>query len=135
MTATSPRFSSAPHAATEAGEPLTSSPMTRSLADSSPSATRTTLTLAPLAVNPSTSPAPDVAGPHSVGGYAVSKPNRAVRENPCVTPGNVVGRKVDKALTMIPTCGCHLHVQRERLLGAVNGIRLTRPGLAGFQRG
>ena len=52
MIATSLRFSNSAYAATDAGEPLTSSPMTGVLADGGPSEIRTTLTSAPLAVNP-----------------------------------------------------------------------------------
>ena len=74
MIATSLRFSNSAHAATDAGEPLTSSPMTGAFADGDPSDTRTTLTSAPLAVNPLASAALNVASPHGVGGYVLRMP-------------------------------------------------------------
>ena len=49
-------------------EPLTSSPMTRALEEGDPSATRTTLTSAPFAHNPSDRAALNVASPQGVGG-------------------------------------------------------------------
>src|SRR6476619_3580438 len=131
MTATSLRFSNSAHAATDAGEPLTSSPMTGVLVDGGPSDIRTTLTSAPLAVNPFASAAVNVASPHGVGGYVLRMPKRKGPENPCATTGKV-DRKLDKAVKVIPTGGCHLRVRRERLLGAVSGRQLTHPGLAGF---
>jgi hypothetical protein len=55
----------------DVGEPVTISPMTRTLEDDSPSESRTTLTSAPLADNPSASAALNVANPHAVGGYVL----------------------------------------------------------------
>jgi hypothetical protein len=126
MTATSLRFSNSAHAATDAGEPLTSSPMTGVLVDGGPSDIRTTLTSAPLAVNPFASAAVNVASPHGVGGYVLRMPKLKGPENPCSTTGKV-DRKLDKAVKVIPTGGCHLRVRRERLLGGVSGGRLTLP--------
>jgi hypothetical protein len=45
--------------------------MTRLVVDADPSDTRTTLTSAPLAVNPLASAALNVASPHGVGGYVL----------------------------------------------------------------
>src|SRR6476660_10071273 len=131
MTATSLRFSNSAHAATDAGEPCTSAPMTGVLIDGGPSDIRTTLTSAPLAVSPFASAAVNVASPHGVGGYVLRMPKLKGPENPCSTTGKV-DRKLDKAVKVIPTGGCHLRVRRERLLGGVSGGRLTHPGLAGF---
>ena len=132
MTATSLRFSNSAHAATDAGEPLTSSPMTRVLVRRRP-----------------------VGHPHdahvgAIGGQSVrqrrgerGKPARCrwIRtENAETRSGRKIFdpqretsiEKLDKAVKVIPTGGCHLRVRRERLLGAVSGRRLTHPGLAGF---
>ena len=51
----------------DVAEPLTSSPITRSLEDGSPSATRTTLTSAPFAHSASDRAAVNVAKPQWVG--------------------------------------------------------------------
>ena len=67
-TAVSLRFSNSALAATDAGEPLTSSPMTRPLEEGDPSATRTTLTSVPFTYKASDRAALNVASPHGVGG-------------------------------------------------------------------
>jgi hypothetical protein len=48
-------------------------------------------------------------------------PKLGVSEKPRLTTGYVDDGKVDKMLKVIPTGGCYLHVQRERMLGAVGG--------------
>ncbi len=68
MTATSLWFSNSELAAHDVAEPLTSSPITRSPDEGGPSATRTTLTSAPFAANPSDSAELNVASPQAVGG-------------------------------------------------------------------
>jgi hypothetical protein len=68
MIAISLRFNNSELAATEAGEPLTSSPTTLVSMLDDPSATRTTLTSALLAAKPSASAALNVASPQTVGG-------------------------------------------------------------------
>ena len=125
MTATSLRFSNSAHAATDAGEPLTSSPMTRVLADGGPSDTRTTLTSAPLAVSPFASAALNVASPHGVGGYVLRMPKLAGPEGLCPTRGKFNVSRVDRALKVIPTEGSHRRVRRELLLCEISGGRLT----------
>ena len=130
MIATSLRFSNSAYAATDAGEPLTSSPMTGVLADGGPSEIRTTLTSAPLAVNPFASAA-ERGKPALCRWIRTENAELKGPENPCSTTGKV-DRKLDKAVKVITTGGCHLRVRRERLLGEVSGGRLTHPGLAGF---
>src|SRR4030088_199102 len=132
MTATSLWFSKSTLAATDVVEPLTSSPMTRAPGEGDPSDTRTTLTSAPLAVNPSDRAALNVASPHGVGGCVLRMPKLGETGYPWPTKGNVNDGRVDKLFKVIPTCGCHRRVRGERLLGAVSGRRLTHPGLAGF---
>jgi hypothetical protein len=66
----------------DVGEPLTNSPMTWAHSDGGPSETRTTLTSAPLAVNPLASAALNVASPHAVGGYVLKMLKRGEPENP-----------------------------------------------------
>jgi hypothetical protein len=78
MTATSVWFSNSEHAATDLGDPLTISPMTRALSERGPSESRTTLTSAPLALNPLASAAENVASPHGVGGYVLKIPKLGV---------------------------------------------------------
>jgi hypothetical protein len=82
MTATSLWFSNSAHAATDVGEPLTISPMTRALSGGGPSDSRTTLTSLPLAANPLAKAAANVASPHAVGGYVLRMPKLGVPENP-----------------------------------------------------
>ena len=126
------RFSNSAHAATDAGEPLTSSPMTRPLEEGDPSATRTTLTSAPFADNPSDNAALNVASPHGVGGCVLRMPIRGGREKRCAKTGAVDNRRVGRAFKVIPTESCHRRVRRERMLAEISGERLTHPGLAGF---
>ena len=116
MTATSLRFSNSAHAATDGAEPLTSSPMTRTLEEDHPSATRTTLTSAPFADNPSDNAALNVASPHGVGGCVLRMPKLGAA---------VDELKVERVFKVIPTDGCHRRVRRERLLGEISGGRLT----------
>jgi hypothetical protein len=113
-------LSKSAHAATDVGEPLTSSPMTRAFEGGDPSATCTTLTSAPLTVKPSDRAALKVASPHRVGGWVLRIPTLGEPENPWFTKGNVNDGKVDKVFKVVPTCGCHRRVRRERLLGAVS---------------
>lgn len=132
MTATSLWFSNSDVAATDAVDPLTSSPMTRALDGGDWSATRTTLTSEPFLVRPSDSAALNVASPHGVGGCVLRMPKLGERENPWPTTGPVNDGSVDKVSKVVPTRGCHRRVRRERLLGAVSSEELTHPGLAGF---
>ena len=71
------------HPTTDGVEPLTSSPMTRPLEEGDPSATRTTLTAAPLAHKASDRAALNVASPHGVGGYVLRTPTLDEREKRC----------------------------------------------------
>jgi hypothetical protein len=82
MIATSLWFSNSAHAATDLGDPLTISPMTRALSDGDPSESRTTLTSAPFAVNPLASAAVNVASPQGVGGYVLKMLKRGPVEYP-----------------------------------------------------
>src|ERR1700758_4318421 len=132
MTATSLWFSNSAHAARDAAEPLTSSPTTRVLEEGGPSDTRTTLTSAPLAVNPWARAALNVAGPYGVGGYVLRMPKLGVSENLCLPGESVKHGNLNKVLKVIPTKRGHLRARRERLLGAISGIWLTQPGLPGF---
>src|ERR1700757_1986266 len=122
MTATSLWFSSSAHAAADAAEPLASSPMTRVLDDGGPSDTRTTLTSAPLVLNPLTRAALKVASPDGVGGYVPRMPKLVVSERPCRPGESVKHGNSTKALKAFPTKGGHLRARHERLLGAVSGV-------------
>ena len=105
--------------------------MTRALSEGGPSASRTTLTLAPLALNPLASAALNVASPQGVGGYVLKIPKLGRPENPWPRTGNVDNDGVDRVVKVIPTGGCHRHIRRERLLGAGQRLtRLTHPGLS-----
>jgi len=73
-----------------------------------------------------------VARPHRVGGCVLRMPTLGEPENPWFSKGKVNDGKVDKVFKVVPTCGCHRRVRRERLLGAVSVRWLTHPGLAGF---
>jgi hypothetical protein len=75
------------HAVTDAGEPLTISPMTVVLSDGDPSDSRTTLTSLPLAANPLAKAAANVASPHGVGGYVLRMPKLGVSEKCGFTTG------------------------------------------------
>lgn len=105
MMATSLWFSKSELAARDVLEPLTSSPMTRALVEGAPSATRTTLTSAPLAVNPSDKAELNVASPQAVGGYVLRMPKLGEPEKPCPTMGLTDDRRVDRWFKVIPTCG------------------------------
>jgi hypothetical protein len=118
-------FSSSEVAATDVAEPLTSSPITRASEDDDPSATRTTLTSEPFARNPSDKAALNVASPHGVGGYVLRMPKLAEPEGPCPTRAAFDVSRVDRALKVIPTDGCHRRVRRELLLCEISGGRLT----------
>jgi hypothetical protein len=118
-------FSNSEVAATDVAEPLTSSPTTRASEDNDPSATRTTLTSEPFAHNPSDKAALNVASPHGVGGYVLRMPKLAEPQGPCPTRETVDVSRVDSALKVIPTEGCHLGVRRELLLCEISGGRLT----------
>src|SRR5690349_2354873 len=78
------------------------------------------LTSLPLAVNPLARAAVNVASPHGVGGYVLRMPNRGAVEKCWRTEGYANDGRVDWVLTVIPTGGCYLRVQRERMLGAVS---------------
>ena len=103
------RLSNSEAAATDAGESATSSPTTRALEGGDPSATRTTLTSAPSAVNPLDSAALKVASPHAVGGCVVRMPKCTGSEKGCSTMELVSEGRVDKNFNVIQTCGWHLH--------------------------
>src|ERR1700722_12190840 len=118
-------FSSSEVAATDVAEPLTSSPITRASEDDDPSATRTTLTSEPFARNPSDKAALNVASPHGVGGYVLRMPKLAEPEGPCPTRAAFDVSRVDRALKVIPTDGCHRRVRRSLLLSEISGGRLT----------
>src|SRR5271156_2309933 len=115
-TAMSLSFSNSEVAATDSAEPLTSSPITRGSEEDDPSATRTTLTSAPFAHNPFDKAALNVASPHGVGGYVLRMPKLAEPQRPCLIGGAVEISRVDGALKVIPTDGCHRRVRRELLL-------------------
>jgi hypothetical protein len=95
--------------------------MTRALSEGGPSESRTTLTAAPLALNPLASAAVNVASPHGVGGYVLKMPKLGEPGNPWRRTGNVDNEGVDRVVKVIPTGGCYLRVRLERLLGAVSG--------------
>jgi hypothetical protein len=118
-------FSNSEVAATDVAEPLTSSPITRALEDNDPSATRTTLTSEPFAHNPSDKAALNVASPHGVGGYVLRMPKLVEPQGPCPTRETFDVSRVDRALKVIPTEGCHRRVRRELLLCEISGGRLT----------
>jgi hypothetical protein len=118
-------FSNAEVAATDVAEPLTSSPITRGSGHNEPSATRTTLTSEPFAHNPFDKAALNVANPHGVGGYVLRMPKLAEPEGPCPAEGAFDTSRVDSALKVIPTYGCHRHARRELLLFKINGGQLT----------
>src|SRR5271168_1482541 len=124
-TAMSLSFSNSEVAATDSAEPLTSSPITRASEDDDKSATRTTLTSAPFAHNPFDKAALNVASPHGVGGYVLRMPKLGEPERPCPTRGAFDASRVDRALKVIPTDGCHRRVGRELLLFEINGGQLT----------
>jgi hypothetical protein len=79
--------------------------MTRGLEDGDPSATRTTLTSAPFAVNPSDSAELNVANPQAVGGYVLRMPKLGMPENRCSPMGKTDDRRVGRAFKVIPTWG------------------------------
>src|SRR6202022_2857693 len=106
MTAMSLSLSSSELDATDVAESLTSSPMTRLLDEGDPSATRTTLTTAPLADNPSARAALKLASPHTVGGCVLRMPKLGVPEKPCPATGNTDDRRLDRIFKGIPTDGC-----------------------------
>src|SRR5271156_2238178 len=124
-TAMSLSFSNSVVAVTDDAEPLTSSPITRASEDSDPSATRTTLTSEPFAHNPFDRAALNVASPHGVGGYVLRMPKLADPEGPCPTGSAFEVSRVDRALKVIPTDGCHRRVRRELLLCEISGGQLT----------
>jgi hypothetical protein len=117
-------FSNSLAAATDAAEPLTSSPITRASADDDPSATRTTLTSEPFAHKPFDKAALKVASPHGVGGYVLSMPKLARPQRPCSTRLSFGNSRADRALKVIPTDGCHRHVGRELMLFKISGGQL-----------
>src|ERR1700722_5089630 len=123
-TAMSLSFSRAEVAATDVAEPLTSSPITRASEDSFPSATRP-LKSEPFRPNPFDKAALNVASPHGVGGYVLRMPKLAEPKGPCPTRGAFDVSRVDRALKVIPTDGCHRRVRRELLLCEISGGRLT----------
>src|ERR1700687_5778212 len=98
-------FSNSEVAATDAAEPLTSSPITRASEDDEASATRTTLTSEPFAHNPFDKDALNVASPHGVGGYVLRMPKLAGPEGLCPTRGTFNVSRLDRALKVIPTEG------------------------------
>lgn len=122
MTATSLWFNNSAHAATDATEPLTSSPMTRVLKDGGPSDTPTTPTSAPLVLNPSARAALNVASLDDVGGYVPRMPKLVASEISCRPGQSVKHRNSSKALKVIPTKGGHLRARHERLLGAISVV-------------
>ena len=121
-------FSSSEVAATDLAEPLTNSPITRGSEDDEPSATRTTLTSEPFALNPSDKAALKVASPHAVGGYVLRMAKLAGPERPCPTRGTFDVSKVDRTLKVIPTDGCHRLVRRELALYKISGGQLISSG-------
>src|ERR1700720_2917885 len=106
-TAMSLWFSNSEAAATDVAEPLVSSPITRGSEDNDLSATRTTLTSEPFAHKPSDKAALNVASPHGVGGYVLRMPKLAEPEESCSTRGTPNVSRMDRALNVIPTKGCH----------------------------
>jgi hypothetical protein len=54
-------------------------------------------------------------------------PKLGASENPRLTTGFANDGKVDRVLKVIPTGGCYLRVQRERMLGAVGGVGAADP--------
>src|SRR6201993_3221006 len=103
ITAMSLWFSNSALAAMDVVEPLTSSPITRALEEGDPSATRTTLTSAPFAVNASDSAELNPANPQAVGGYVLRMPKLGVPQNPCFAMGKIDDRRVGRAFKTIPT--------------------------------
>src|ERR1700682_2105028 len=137
MTAMSLWLSNSELAATDVADPLTSSPMTRGLREGDPSATRTTLTSAPFADKPSERAALNVASPHGVGGCVLRMPKLGEAKEPCPDePAREVDDlRAERAFKVIPTCGCHRRVRRERLLGEISGGQLISiPDWLGSQR-
>src|SRR4051812_47568391 len=113
------------HSATDAADPLTSSPLTMGFGESIPSATRTMLTSDPLADNPCASPALKVASPHGVGGKGVRIPKLGVE----LRSGTAWPAKDEKrygAFKVVLTGRCHRSVRRERLLGENSGGQLPQ---------
>src|ERR1700757_350633 len=94
-TARSLWFSNSELDATDLAEPLTSSPTTRACEEDDPSATRTTLTTAPFADNPSARAALKLATPHCVGGYVLRTPKLGVPEKRWPATGNTDDRRSD----------------------------------------
>src|SRR5271163_2491845 len=132
-TAMSLSFSNSQVAATDAAEPLTSSPITRASEDDDPSATRTTLTSEPFAHNPSDKAALNVASPHGVGGYVLRMPKLAEPQRPCPTRGTFDVSRVERALKVIPTDGCHRRVSGASCCSARSAADSSlHPELAGF---
>src|SRR4051794_13855690 len=109
-TAMSLAFSNSEVAATDIAESLTSSPVTRASEDNDPSETRTTLTSDPFAHNPSDRAALNVASPHAVGGYVLRMPKLVEPEAHCPTGRKFDASRVDRAVKVIPTDGCHRRV-------------------------
>jgi hypothetical protein len=118
-------FSNSEAAVTDVAEPLTSSPITLTSEDDDPSATRTTLTSEPFAHNPFDKAALNVANPHGVGGYVLRMPKLVEPQRPCSKRRTFDVSRVDKALKVIPTDGCHRCVRRELELCEISGGRLT----------
>jgi hypothetical protein len=96
-------FSNSALFAMDVVEPLTSSPTTRELQEGGPSATRTTLSSAPFAVNASGRAELNIATPQPVGGYVLRMPKLGAPENPCFTTGKIDDRRVGRACKGIPT--------------------------------
>src|ERR1700704_5409259 len=103
ITATSHSLNKSADAATDAAEPLTSSPTTRGSEDGSPSATRTTLTSAPFAANPLDSAALNVASPQTVDGNVLRTPKLEGAEFRCAPTGLIKVLPSDNAVKVIPT--------------------------------
>jgi hypothetical protein len=97
--------------------------MTRALSDGGPSDSRTTLTSAPLALNPLASAAVNVASPQGVGGNVLKMPKLGKPENPWLRTGNIDNEGVEMVVKVVPTGGCHRHIRHERLLGAGQRLR------------
>jgi hypothetical protein len=124
---------SSAHAATDVGDPLTISPMTRLVVDGGPSDTRTTLTSAPLAVNPSASAALNVASPHGVGGYVLRMLKLGAPRNPWPTTGNADDERVESVIKGWSQLAVVTGVSGVSGCSAWSAaVRLTHPGLAGF---
>ena len=103
---------------------MTSSPITRLLAQGVSSAIRTTLTSAPFVTSPLASDALNVASPHRVGGYVLRIPK--LGDSAALRPkaGVIDGVKVDREFKVIPTDGSHRRVRLELLLAEISGGQL-----------